>query len=568
MINYDIPWNPVRVEQRVGRIHRYGQEHDCLVINFVAQNTREGRVLQKLLDRLREIRRELGTDQVFDVVGEVFPGAMLEKLFRDMYARVTDEHKIQDRIVKDVSPDRFRAITESALEGLAKKELNLSALVGRSAEAKERRMVPEVIEQFFVGAAPECGVQPKATSPASHVYRVGKVPRNLIPIGDRQEGRFGRLGREYGKIAFDKAVIPTDPTLEWVTPGHPLFEAVRSDILVRVDDHLRRGAVFFDLHRETPAVLDVFAASIKDGRGNTPHRRLFVVETSTTGAMTLHEPTILHDISPAPAGTPLASGLPLPGRQAVERFLYERALKPWAARSSESRVHEVERVERHLDISLNALIDRQQLQLGEFLNRQIAGQTVAGLDGLIAQAEQHLDDLNARRETRQRELELERHCSIADITHIGRAEVLSHPERASPQLAPMITDPEIERIAVAEAIRFEEGRGWVVESVESENRGFDLISRRPHPEDPKTFIEVRFIEVKGRAGIGVVALSENEYRTAQRLKGDYWLYTVFNCAGTPELHTVQDPARLGWTPVLTVEHYQIAPSAIRQESSK
>src|SRR5262249_34858055 len=77
MITYDIPWNPVRLEQRVGRTHRYGQERDCLVINFVAQNTREGRVLQKLLDRLREIRRELGTDQVFDVVGEVFPGALL-----------------------------------------------------------------------------------------------------------------------------------------------------------------------------------------------------------------------------------------------------------------------------------------------------------------------------------------------------------------------------------------------------------------------------------------------------------------------------------------------------------
>jgi hypothetical protein len=417
MINYDIPWNPVRLEQRVGRIHRYGQEHDCLVINLVAQNTREGRVLQKLLDRLREIRRELGTDQVFDVVGEVFPGALLEKLFRDMYARLTDEHKIQDRIVKDVSPDRFRAITESALEGLAKKELNLSAIVGKSAEAKERRLVPEVIEQFFVSAAPESGLQPKPTTPTSHVYRVGKVPRNLIPIGDRQEGKFGRLGRDYGKIVFDKVILPTDPTLEWVTPGHPLFEAVRTDVLTRVDDHMRRGAVFFDLHRERPAVLDVFAASIKDGRGNTLHRRLFVVETSAAGEMALHEPTILHDVTPAPAGTLAACDLPLPDRHAVERFLYERALRPWAARSSESRVHEVERVERHVGISLNALIDRQQLQLGEFLNRQIAGQTVAGLDGLIAQAEQHLDELNTRREVRQRELELERHCSIADITH-------------------------------------------------------------------------------------------------------------------------------------------------------
>jgi len=128
----------------------------------------------------------------------------------------------------------------------------------------------------------------------------------------------------------------------------------------------------------------------------------------------------------------------------------------------------------------------------------------------------------------------------------------------------MVRDDEIEKIAVQEATKYEESRGWVVESVEAENRGFDLISRRPHPEDPKTFVEVRFIEVKGRAGVGVVALSKNEYDTAVRLGGDFWLYAAFNCAGTPELHTIQNPARLGWQSVLTVEHYQVGPNAIRE----
>src|ERR1019366_5695515 len=135
----------------------------------------------------------------------------------------------------------------------------------------------------------------------------------------------------------------------------------------RVEDHLRRGAVFFDLHRQTPAVLDIFAASVKDGRGNTLHRRLFVVETPASGPPALHEPTILHDIMPAPPLTPPASGLPLPDRQRVEQFLYEHALKPWAESSSAVRVKEVARVERHVEISLNALIDRRQLQLGQLL---------------------------------------------------------------------------------------------------------------------------------------------------------------------------------------------------------
>ena len=96
----------------------------------------------------------------------------------------------------------------------------------------------------------------------------------------------------------------------------------------------------------------------------------------------------------------------------------------------------------------------------------------------------------------------------------------------------MVQDEEIEKLAVRAAIRHEEARGWVVESVEVENRGFDLISRRPHLHDPKTFLEVRFIEVKGRAGVGEIALTSNEYRTAQRLGDDFWLYVAFNCAET------------------------------------
>ena len=159
---------------------------------------------------------------------------------------------------------------------------------------------------------------------------------------------------------------------------------------------------------------------------------------------------------------------------------------------------------------------------------------------------------------------MERHCTIADITHLGRAWVLPHPERHSAALAPMVRDDEIERIAVRAAREHEEARGWVVENVEAENRGFDLISRRPHPEDPKTFVEVRFIEVKGRAGVGEIALTRNEYQTAERLKADFWLYAVFNCGSTPELCTVQDPARLDWEPVVTVEHYRTTAQAVRR----
>jgi hypothetical protein len=101
--------------------------------------------------------------------------------------------------------------------------------------------------------------------------------------------------------------------------------------------------------------------------------------------------------------------------------------------------------------------------------------------------------------------------------------------------------------------------------------GYDVQSdareRRPHPEDTLTAIEVRFIEVKGRAGVGEVALSANEYKTSERLKKDYWLYAVFNCAGAPEVHAIHDPVRLGWQPVVAVEHYRLAWEKIREAAS-
>jgi hypothetical protein len=132
----------------------------------------------------------------------------------------------------------------------------------------------------------------------------------------------------------------------------------------------------------------------------------------------------------------------------------------------------------------------------------------------------------------------------------------------------MVRDDEIERQAVQAVIAHEEARGWTVISVEKEDRGFDLISRRPHPEDPATAIDVRFIEVKGRSGIGEVALTTNEYKTAERLKKDYWLYVVFNCAAQPEIRTIQDPARLNWEPLVKIEHYHVGPKAILEASDR
>lgn len=565
MVNYDIPWNPVRLEQRMGRIHRYGQEKDCLIFNFVSTNTREGRVLHKLFERITKIEEDLDpkrTGKIFNVLGEIFPANQLERMVRDMYSHNLTEEVIKSRIIEQVDTERFRKITNSTLEGLAKRELNLSAIVGKSAEAKERRLVPEVIRDFFLQSAPLAGIHPKETAKGQEAFRIGRIPRTLWPIGERLEPRFGKLGREYKQVVFDKKMLTEDPTLEWVTPGHPLFEVVRDDVWARVQNDLRQGAVFFDLHSKEPVRLDVFSATIRDGRGNVLHRHLFVVQTSMQGTMGIRQPTIFLDLALAPAGTAVPEDSLLPSRDRVEQILIEQALQPFLTTISAQRAKEIETISKHMEISLNELIHRQNLRMAELLESQRAGDTNPLLAANIKTTEDRLDELNGRLERRREELQQERRCTITDIHHHGRAWALPHPERTSPHIAPMVRDEEIERIAVEAVKAHEEARGWKVESVEEDNRGFDLISRKPHPEDPQTAIEVRFIEVKGRAVVGEVALTTNEYKTAERLKKDYWLYAVFNCASTPQIHVVQDPVRLGWESLVKVEHYHVSANAI------
>ena len=365
------------------------------------------------------------------------------------------------------------------------------------------------------------------------------------------------MGREYQRVAFDKRLLGDDATLEWVTPGHPLFEAIRSDVTDRVGGDLRRGAVLWDLHTKDPYRLDVFAASIKDGRGNTLHKKLFVVRTDLDGSFTVRQPTVFLDIMVADKNTRAPEAPTLPDKTAVEVYLVEQALKQFLAEVSDQRANENRVVREHIEISLQELINRQQLALADLLNRRVAGENIPGLEGNISQAEAHLDELNARLDRRRQEMDMERHCTIGDVHHLGRAWVLPHPERQAPNIAPMVRDEEIERIAVRIATEHEQARGWVVESVETENRGYDLLSRKPHPTEPGVFIAARFIEVKGRAAVGEVALTANEYRTAQRLGEDYWLYVVFDCATAPTLNQIQDPARLGWVAVVKVEHYHV-----------
>lgn len=341
--------------------------------------------------------------------------------------------------------------------------------------------------------------------------------------------------------------------MEWVTPGHPLFEAVREALWEEAQEDLRRGAVFYELGRKAPARLEVFAASVADGRGNTLHRRLFVVEISESGEKRLRQPTVFLDLIPADPPPAEKPSIPV-DPQEVEGFLFQEGLEGFLEEVRRERLKELETIARHVELSLNALIDRQQRQVAEFLQRQQRGEEVSLA---LSEAQKRLDELIERLERRRRELAQEQKLAIADIARIGSALVLPYPEEEA--VRELIPDVEVERIAMEVAMRYERERGWLPEDVSGENRGFDILSR--HPESG----QVRFIEVKGRATSGPIVLTPNEYKTASRLREDYWLYVVFDCATKPRLLTVQDPARLGWSPVMRIDCFRISPHEIERE---
>ncbi|MCL8207346.1 MAG: DUF3883 domain-containing protein [Actinomycetia bacterium] len=552
LINYDVPWNPVRLEQRIGRIHRYGQERDVLAFNFIARGTREGRVLQKLLTRLQEIRSELGTDQVFDVVGEIFPQNEIERMMRELYARKTTLPEIEERIVKGLRPEAFRRITDSALEGLARRELNLSALVRQQAEVKERRLVPEDVERFFLDAAPSVGLTPRPVRGDNHVYRIGRLPSTLLRRGPELEPRFGRLGHEYGPITFDKERLVKTPTLEWVTPGHPLFEAVRAEVAELARDALRAGTVLFDVEAEQPRRLDLFRAAIVDGTGATVEERLFVAEARADGTLALREPTVFLDLLPGEGTAPADSDLP--STQASERFVLEQAVYPLRQTVEAARRRETAMVLEHAQISLNALIEKANVRLGDLLDRQREEPDAPGLAGQIVQAEQHLADLNRRLDETQRKLSLQQHCIAGTFERLGSAWVLPHTDPATRR---RVRDEEVERIAMEVAMAFERAEGWEPEDVHEQNRGYDILSRHPATGAQ------RAIEVKGCADVDEVELTRHEHETARKLGADYWLYVVYRCRAKPELHRHQDPTRLAWQPVKWIERWRLGPDVLR-----
>jgi len=533
MVNYDIPWNPNRLEQRMGRIHRYGQQKEVQIYNLMAADTIEGRILARLFDKLERMREHLGSDRVFDVVGDVIPGKSLRDLIIEA---VTNPVSLDDilRGIDAVSDEEaIRQVQEAALEGLATRHVDLSRILVESREAKENRLVPEYIEAFFLRMAGQVGM--RAEWRQDGFLRVPSVPFELRQVSQDFKNRFGDVFREYHKIAFHKERAFKDPEAEFVAPGHPLLETLIEKALSDFAPQAQRGAIFCDPAGRLNGLLWFFEGEVQDGEGHVAGRRLFALYQGQDGVMQEMPPAILWDLRPC---SDVSSCRYVPTEDAILGVAAAR-LESYLEEIRGRRQHDAAIKQKYGVRSLERLIGESEAKLLDLETRRAKGESIP--EPTLQNERRHKEELLEKKRNLERTIEAETHLLLSSPKVVGVFAVL-------PTTAPdeLIESEEIERIGMELALAYERQAGRQPADVSLEKVGYDIRSLTPALPSPYQVEgmgeSVRYIEVKARASVGKIALTTNEWFTAQRLGEEYWLYIVVDAVTQPRLYLIQNPA--------------------------
>jgi hypothetical protein len=574
MVNYDIPWNPNRLEQRMGRIHRIGQTDEVHIFNLVAISTREGYVLNVLLRKMENMGIALG-DKVFDVVGQVI-GANLRQVLEAVVAgEITKEAAAASFGGDQADPETLARAEELLQDALARQHLDWETERDRAARAEERRLPPSYFERFFADAVRYVGGRiTKRLDPGT--WRVNRSPDVLVARSRTAPG-LHLIAPEYKRLTFDKSVLTRPrhgdeeaalPAAELCGPGHPLFDALVSHVIEHTAPEVAKGAVFFDPDVDEPTVLRFLAGDVADGNGEVIRRTLAAARIFPDGRMEAAPAASLFDVIPPTGNSGLApEPLLLAAPQAdpplvmwARQHLFERLFQN--AKDERERVCAIQ--EDFLKRSFNALL--AQADAAIMAAEDEAERGVQGAEGRLRKAELLKEQYQQRRKQRLEETERGRTIVRGDVSVIGSALLLPLPAPVGRELGASgggygPSDREIEQTAVRVARRYERDRGATVVSVEDEHVGFDLLSLRGP--------ERRCIEVKGRAGVARVELTWSEFAKSQELGDDYWLYVVLDCAApTPRLYRVRNPAKTlasFWQPSLDVR-FRVDPEPVIEAS--
>lgn len=532
MVNYDLPWNPNRLEQRFGRIHRIGQTEVCHLWNLVAKDTREGEVYFRLLEKLDEERSALG-GQVFDVLGELtFEDRPLRDLLLEA-VRYGDRPEVRARLFQVVDKALDRQHLQELVEGraLTHDAMDVSKVrqIRQEMErAEARRLQPHFIAAFFIEAFKLLGGTIHEREPKR--YEIKHVPA-VIRNRDRQIGRGEAVLTRYERITFEKGLISVQgkPPAAFVCPGHPLLDATLDLIVERHRDLLKRGAVLIDDTDpgEQPRTLLYLEHAIQDARtdraGNrrVVSKRLQFVEIDGDGDAVNAGPAPYLDYRP-PTGEEAKALADMPMPAWIRGDLESRAMEYAAIHMVPQHLDEVRRrKEELLDKTKAAVQDRLTKEINywdhraaQLKDQELAGKVNAKLNSGLAR--QRADELTARLQRRLTEIEQERKLSAlppivlggALVVPIGLVRTLKG-ETADIPPAFAVETEHSELLAMQAVTEIERRLGFVPRDVSAQNLGYDIESAIPDTG------LLRFIEVKGRAkGAKTVTVTKNEILTA------------------------------------------------------
>jgi superfamily II DNA or RNA helicase len=559
MVNYDLPWNPNRLEQRFGRIHRIGQTEVCHMWNLVAEETREGDVYRRLLLKLEQEREALG-GQVFDVLGQItFENRSLRSLLVEAI-RYGDLPEVKERLEK---------VIENALDYTKLKELiDSRALVSDAMNvaqvfkirqemerAEARKLQPHFIQSFFLEAFRQLGGTIYEREPKR--FEITNVP-SKVRERDRLIGVGEPVLKSYERVTFEKHLMQVrgKPMAAFICPGHALMDAVVDLILERHRDLLRQGAILIDPNDESQNVRALLYVehSIQDARINPSggqrvvSKQMQFVEIDAEGRATKAGYAPYLDYR-APTQEELALAKPLLDESWLSRSLAEEALSYAITQLVPGHIQEVrDRKEAMVDKTLEQVKKRLTVEINYWDHRaqELKAQEAAGRQPKMnsKKAQERADELAARLRKREEELEQERHLSPAPPVVIGGvlvvpAGILHTLQGADTEAAARFAQEKkkIEEAAMAAVMTLEQNLGYEPRDVSADNCGYDIESVIPNGGG-----KLRFIEVKGRRfDADTVTVTKNEILTALNKPDDFILALVRVSGETVQVRYVRKP---------------------------
>ena len=532
MVNYDLPWNPNRVEQRFGRIHRIGQTERCHLWNLVATETREGEVFVALLHKLEQQHQALG-GAVFDVLGKCFSNASLRDLLIDAI-REGDKPEVKERLTEVIDT----ALDLNHLRSLIDQHVLIHGTIDTTQlgnirdemeRAEARRLQPHFIASFFREAFTQLGGTLREREPKR--YEIRNVPA-IIRNRDVGISKGKAILQRYERITFEKSEVQVQgrPLAEFVCPGHPLLDATLDMMLERHRNLLKQGAILVGPYQQNDEIRVLFYLehAIQDGRvrsdGNrwTVSRQMQFVEINSNGDVSDPGYAPYLDYRPLRENehSQIATALEAQWlREGLESEIIAYAVDHLIPEHlNEIKTHKKRLVKKTMDAVRTRLtkeINHWDNRAYELTQQEAAEQQMADINA--AQARQRADDLQARLEKRMKELELELRISPIPPVVIGGALIVpqnfldatSDPEPSAPIMFSQADRERIDRLAVAAVMEAERKLGREPMEMPHHHPGYDIESR-----DPKTN-QLLFIEVKGKSpDATTVTVSKTQIFTA------------------------------------------------------